>query len=95
MGNAAGAVTRSQYHRFFFFACLKSRLWRESFDTPEAIVVGVKTLFDEYDAATLERVWQSLLKRHNQVLRTLGGDDFEVEHGGIFPSQINGFLSLL
>lgn len=61
-------------------------------DTIEAMVAGVGTLFDEYDAATLERVQQSLLKRRNQVLRALGGNNLEVEQGGVASRQISGRL---
>ena len=42
----------------------------------------VETIFEqyeEYDGATLERVWQSLFKVYNQKLRKLGDNDFSVE----------------
>lgn len=39
-----------------------------------------KRLFDEYDADTLGRVWQSIPKSYFEVLGTLGRDDFEVGH---------------
>ena len=38
----------------------------------------VETIFqqyEEYDSATLERVWQSLFKVHNQTLRKMGDND--------------------
>ena len=31
--------------------------------------------YEEYDSATLERVWQSLFKVHNQTLRKMGDND--------------------
>lgn len=37
-------------------------------------------MFQAYDTDTLEKVWQSLLKRYDQVLRMPGGKYFEVEH---------------
>ena len=39
----------------------------------------VETIFqqyEEYDSATLERVWQSLFKVYNQRLRKMGDNDF-------------------
>ena len=40
--------------------------------------------YEEYDGATLERVWQSLFKVYNRnhKLRKLGDNDFSVEHTG-------------
>lgn len=57
-------------HWFF-----KSRVWREGCGTIEERVDDVLTLFDEYSEKTLERVWQSLFKRYNQVLRAFEGND--------------------
>ena len=45
----------------------------------------VETIFqqyEEYDGATLKRVWQSLFKVYNQTLRKMGDNDFSVEHTG-------------
>ena len=52
----------------------------------------VETIFEqyeEYDGATLERVWQSLFKVYNRnhKLRKLGDNDFSVEHTGVSARQ--------
>ena len=50
----------------------------------------VETIFqqyEEYDSATLERVWQSLFKVYNQTLRKMGDNDFSVEHTGVRVPQ--------
>ena len=41
---------------------------------------------------TLERVWQSLFKVHNQTLRQMGHNDFSVEHTGVGVRQMAGTL---
>ena len=41
---------------------------------------------------TLERVWQSLLKVHNQILRQMDDNDFSVEHTGVRVRQMAGTL---
>lgn len=41
----------------------------------------------QYDTDTVERVWQSLDKRYNQVLKARGENDLEVEHLGIRNRQ--------
>ena len=55
----------------------------------------VETIFqqyEEYDGDTSERVWQSLFKVYNQTLRTLGDNDFSVEHSGVRVRQRAGTL---
>ena len=55
----------------------------------------VETIFEqyeEYDGATLERVWQSLFKVYNQKLRKLGDNDFSVEHARVSARQRAGTL---
>lgn len=50
--------------------------WKEGFRPVEDTVPGTTRLFDDqHDADTLERARQGLLKRHNQVLGALGGND--------------------
>lgn len=44
--------------------------------------------FRECDKVALERVWQSLLTRYNQVLRTLGCKESEVEHTATARNQL-------
>lgn len=51
------------------------------------MIAGIRKPFDEYDNESLERVWQSLFKRYNQVVKALVGNDFEVVHGGIRKLQ--------
>ena len=48
--------------------------------------------YEEYDSATLERVWQSLFKVYNQTLRKMGDNDFSVEHTGVTARQKAGTL---
>ena len=55
----------------------------------------VETIFqqyEEYDSATLERVWQSLFKVYNQTLRQMGDNDFSVKRTGVTARQEAGTL---
>lgn len=63
-----------------FFFSLKRRVWAERYVTFCELVWGVASVFHTYDVDTLERVCQSLFKIYSQVLRPLGGNDFEVGH---------------
>ena len=65
-----------------FFNSLKSRVWKEDYCSVEDMAAGIPLLFAEYNAETLERVWRSLFRRYNQVLRGFGGNDFQVERRG-------------
>ena len=59
------------------------------------LVVGGRYFFqqyEEYDSATLERVWQSLFKVYNQTLRKMGDNDCSVEHTGVTARQKAGTL---
>ena len=49
-------------------------------------VAALKSINEEYDGDTSERVWQSL-KVYNQTLRTLGDNHFSVEHSGVRVRQ--------
>ena len=75
-----------------FFSSLKSRVWQESFSTCDELAASVATMYDDYDAETLERIWQSLFKIYNQVFRTLGRNDFDVEHSQTEKKQQEGKL---
>ena len=55
-------------------------------------VAALKSINDEYDGDTLERVWQSLFKVYNQTLRKLGNNGFSVEHTGVRARQRAGTL---
>ena len=55
-------------------------------------VAALKSINDEYDGDTLERVWQSLFKVYNQTPRTLGDNDVSVEHSGVRARQRAGTL---
>lgn len=50
-------------------------------------------MFYKYDSEALKRVCQSLLKRYNQVLRKMEGDEVEVEHTGTRKRQREGALA--
>ena len=52
----------------------------------------IRDRYEEYDGATLERVWQSLFKVYNQTLRKLGDNDFSVEHTRVSARQRAGML---
>ncbi|CAM9485143.1 unnamed protein product, partial [Choristocarpus tenellus] len=71
-----------------FFASLKSR----RYGTVDELVERVSSVFHMCDTDRLERLWQSLFKRCNKVLRALGGNDFEVEHIGTIKRQREGRL---
>ena len=45
-----------------------------------------------FEQTPVERVWQSLFKVYNQTLRTLGDNDFSVEHSGVRVRQRAGTL---
>lgn len=49
----------------------------------------------EYDVETLERIWQRFLKKYNEVLRGLGGNDFEEKHTGSRKRQQEDTLLML
>ena len=66
------------------------RTGRPSVLTPTK-VAALKSSNEEYDGDTLERAWQSL-KIYNQTLRTLGDNDFSVEHSGVRARQRAGTL---
>ncbi|CAN0351880.1 unnamed protein product, partial [Laminaria digitata] len=70
-----------------FFASLKSRVWGMNASTIDELVNTIFEQYEPYDAATLERVWQSLFKVYNQTLRKLGDNDFSVEHTGVSSRQ--------
>lgn len=52
------------------------------------MVTGVKMLLDKYGEVTLQRVWESLFTRFNQVLRAFGLNDSDVQHSGVQERQI-------
>ena len=53
----------------------------------DELVEAIFQQYEEYDRATLERVWQSLFKVFNQTLRKMGDNDFGVEHTGVTARQ--------
>ena len=75
-----------------FFASLKSRVWGMNASSANELVETIFQQYEEYDGDTLERVWQSLFKVYNQTLRTLGDNDFSVEHSGVRVRQRAGTL---
>ena len=66
-----------------FFASLTSRVWRMNASSIDELVEIIFQQYEEYDSATLERVWQSLFKVYNQTLRKMGDNYFSVEHTGV------------
>jgi len=75
-----------------FFASLKSRVWGMNASSIDELVETIFQQYEEYDSATLERVWQSLFKVYNQTLRKMGDNDFSVEHTGVTARQKAGTL---
>ena len=75
-----------------FFASLKSRVWGMNASSIDELVETIFQQYEEYDSATLERVWQSLFKVYNQTLRKMGDNDFSVEHTGVTAPQKAGTL---
>ena len=75
-----------------FFASLKSRVWGMNASPIDELVETIFQQYEEYDSATLERVWQSLFKVYNQTLRKMGDNDFSVEHTGVTARQKAGTL---
>lgn len=70
-----------------FFACWKSRVWRERFGTKGDRVWRLWSLFRGCDSETLGGVWQSLFERYSQVLAGLGRNDLEVEYASTGKRQ--------
>ena len=62
------------------FASLKSRVWGMNASSIDELVDIIFQQYEEYDIATLERVWQNLFKVYNQTLRKMGDHDLSVEH---------------
>ena len=62
------------------------RTGRLSVLAPTKVAV-LKSINEEYDGDTLERVWQSLFKVYNQTLRRFSDNDFSVEHSGVRVRQ--------
>lgn len=56
------------------------------------MVAGIKRLFDQYDEGRLEGVWQRTPTKCNRVLRVLGWNNFEVQHGGAEQRQNKGHV---
>ena len=77
---------------FGFFSSLKSMVWGLNASSIDELVETVFQQYEEYDSATLERVWQSLFKVYNQRLRKMGDNDFSVEHTGVTARQKAGTL---
>ena len=77
-----------------FFASLKSRVWRMNASSIDELVDPIFQQYEEYDSATLERVWQSLFKVYNQTVRKMGDNDFSVEHTGVTARQKAGTLEM-
>ena len=75
-----------------FFASLKSRVWGMNASSIDELVQTIFQQYEEYDGATLERVWQSLFKVYNQKIRKMGDNDFSVEHTGVTARQRAGTL---
>ena len=74
------------------FASLKSRVWGMNASSIDELAETIFEQYEEYDGATLERVWQSLFKVYNQTLRKLGDNDFSVERTGVSARQRAGTL---
>ena len=75
-----------------FFASLKSRVWGMNASSIDELVQTIFQQYDEYDGATLQRVWQSQFKVYNQTIRKMGDNDFSVEHTGVTARQRAGTL---
>ena len=77
-----------------FFASLKSRVWGMNASSIDELVDIIFQQYEEYDIATLERVWQNLFKVYNQTLRKMGDHDLSVEHTEVTARQKAGTLEL-
>ena len=75
-----------------FFASLKSRVWGMNASSIDELVGTIFQQYEEYDSATVERVWQSLFTVYNQTLRKMGDNGFIVEHTGVTARQKAGTL---
>ena len=67
-------------------------IWGMNTSSIDELVETILQQYEEYDSATLERVWQSLFKVYNQTLRKMGDNDFSVEHTGVTARQKAGTL---
>ena len=75
-----------------FFASLKWRVCGMNASSIDELVETIFQQYEEYDSATLERVWQSLFTVYKQTLRKMGDNDFSVEHTGVTARQQAGTL---
>ena len=67
-------------------------VWGLNASSIDELVETVFQHYEEYDSATLERVWQSLFKVYKQTLCKMGDNDFSVEHTGVTARQKAGTL---
>lgn len=74
-----------------FFASVKSRVWKEGFRSIEEMVPGIKNYSTSLTRTPLKGCGR-VYSRDTKVLGALGGDGFEMGHGGITTSQETGEL---
>lgn len=75
-----------------FFRSLQSRVCSAASTSLADMTDNVERLYWEYDAATMERVWQSLFSVYNCILQHKGGNQFELPHFNKAKAQREGTL---
>lgn len=89
--NAACAVSRSQRVQLgILFVSLKSRVWRERYNTIDDLVKGMNAMYDEYDAEPLREDMAEPLQNIQSSVENAGGNDFNVEYTGIWKRHREG-----
>ena len=53
---------------------------------------NIERMYWEYDAQTMERVWQSLFSVYNSILQQKGGNQYKLAHTNKAKAQREGTL---
>ncbi|CAM9782604.1 unnamed protein product, partial [Discosporangium mesarthrocarpum] len=77
-----------------FFSSLKTIVAGALYNSVAEFVAGMEKQYAEKKPETLERVWQSLFKVYNAVLRVKGGNNYDLEHTGVESAQKRGKLRI-
>ena len=75
-----------------FFRSLQSRVHSSSTNNMAELIDEVERMYWEYDAITMERVWQSLFNVYNSILQVGGGNEYKLPHLNKARAQRDGTL---
>ena len=75
-----------------FFRSLQSRVCSASSTSLSDMKDNIERMYWEYDAQTMERVWQSLFSVYNSILQQKGGNQYKLAHTNKAKAQREGTL---